>query len=257
MKYIDGYVQINNLYLKEIPEILNGVHIKGDFDVSFNILKSLNNSPVKVDGAFKCRYNKNLKSLVGGPKEVKSLIANNCSLRDLNGIPNFSAPIYKYINTGNIDLSSNQLTSLVGLPTKVFGKLSIYNNPGLKTLNGCSEHIKGDFEALWLPITNCIGGPKYVGGDLYLYDTDINSLEGFPEEVSGNVFLGNTPLGSILFPTNGGQTSKAHALYDEIRKICKIHGDIYKTIEDVEENPEIEMDEPEYEPDDQGGYRRV
>jgi len=212
MKYIDGYVQINNLYLKEIPEILNGVHIKGDFDVSFNILKSLNNSPVKVDGAFKCRYNKNLKSLVGGPKEVKSLIANNCSLRDLNGIPNFSAPIYKYINTGNIDLSSNQLTSLVGLPTKVFGKLSIYNNPGLKT---------------------------------------------FPEEVSGNVFLGNTPLGSILFPTNGGQTSKAHALYDEIRKICKIHGDIYKTIEDVEENPEIEMDEPEYEPDDQGGYRRV
>ena len=254
MKYIDGYVQINNLYLKEIPEILNGVHIKGDFDVSFNILKSLNNSPVKVDGAFKCRYNKNLKSLVGAPKEVKSLIANNCSLRDLNGIPNFNAPV---INTGNIDLSSNQLTSLVGLPTKVFGNLSIYNNPGLKTLAGCPELVRGDFEALWLPITNCIGGPKYVGGDLYLYDTDINSLEGFPKEVHGNVFLGNTPLGSILFPTNGGQTSKAHALYDEIRKICKIHGDIYKTIDDVQENPEIEMDEPEYEPDDQGGYRRI
>lgn len=254
MKYIDGYVQINNLYLKEIPEILNGVHIKGDFDVSFNILKSLNNSPVKVDGAFKCRYNKNLKSLVGAPKEVKSLIANNCSLRDLNGIPNFNAPL---INTGNIDLSSNQLTSLVGLPTKVFGNLSIYNNPGLKTLAGCPELVRGDFEALWLPITNCIGGPKYVGGDLYLYDTDINSLEGFPKEVHGNVFLGNTPLGSILFPTNGGQTSKAHALYDEIRKICKIHGDIYKTIDDVQENPEIEMDEPEYEQDDEGGFRRI
>ena len=254
MKYIDGYVQINNLYLKEIPEILNGVHIKGDFDVSFNILKSLNNSPVKVDGAFKCRYNKNLKSLVGAPKEVKSLIANNCSLRDLNGIPNFNAPV---INTGNIDLSSNQLTSLVGLPTKVFGNLSIYNNPGLKTLAGCPELVRGDFEALWLPITNCIGGPKYVGGDLYLYDTDINSLEGFPKEVHGNVFLGNTPLGSILFPTNGGQTSKAHALYDEIRKICKIHGDIYKTIDDVQENPEIEMDEPEYEQDDEGGFRRI
>ncbi len=122
-----------------------------------------------------------------------------------------------------------------------------------KTLNGCSEHIKGDFEALWLPITNCIGGPKYVGGDLYLYDTDINSLEGFPEEVSGNVFLGNTPLGSILFPTNGGQTSKAHALYDEIRKICEIGGDIYKTKDDVEEYPEIEPPVPEYEPDDEGG----
>ena len=178
-------------------------------------------------------YNRNLKSLLGGPKEVKSLNANNCSLRDLSGIPNFSTPL---INTGNIDLSSNQLTSLVGLPTKVFGKLSIYNNPGLKTLNGCSEHIKGDFEALWLSITNCIGGPKYVGG---------------------NVYLGNTPLGSILFPQNDGGTSKAHALYDEIRKICKIQGDIYKTKEDVEEIPDIEMDEPEYEPNNQGGYRRV
>ena len=254
MKYIDGSVHINSLSLKEIPEILNGVHVKGNFNVSYNVLKSLNNSPVKVDGEFRCNNNKNLKSLVGAPKEVKSLIANNCSLRDLNGIPNFNAPV---INTGNIDLSSNQLTSLVGLPTKVFGKLSIYNNPGLKTLNGCSEHSKGDFEALWLPITNCIGGPKYVGGDLYLYDTEINSLEGFPKEVGGNVYLGNTPLGSILFPTNGGQTSKAHALYDEIRKICEIGGDIYKTKDDVEENPEIEMDEPEYEPDDQGGFRRI
>jgi hypothetical protein len=254
MKHIVGAVNLSNLYLKEIPEILNGVHVKGDFDVSFNILRSLNNSPVKVDGAFKCMYNKNLKSLVGGPKEVKSLNANNCSLRDLSGIPNFSTPL---INTGNIDLSSNQLTSLVGLPTKVFGKLSIYNNPGLKTLNGCSEHIKGDFEALWLSITNCIGGPKYVGGDLYLHDTEINSLEGFPKEVTGNVYLGNTPLGSILFPQNDGGTSKAHALYDEIRKICKIQGDIYKTKEDVEEIPDIEMDEPEYEPNDQGGYRRV
>ena len=254
MKHIVGAVNLSNLYLKEIPEILNGVHVKGDFDVSFNILRSLNNSPVKVDGAFKCIYNKNLKSLVGGPKEVKSLNANNCSLRDLSGIPNFSTPL---INTGNIDLSSNQLTSLVGLPTKVFGKLSIYNNPGLKTLNGCSEHIKGDFEALWLSITNCIGGPKYVGGDLYLHDTEINSLEGFPKEVTGNVYLGNTPLGSILFPQNDGGTSKAHALYDEIRKICKIQGDIYKTKEDVEEIPDIEMDEPEYEPNNQGGYRRV
>ena len=251
MKYIDGYVQINNLYLKEIPEILNGVHIKGDFDVSFNVLKSLNNSPVKVDGAFKCMYNRNLKSLLGGPKEVGNIIVHNCSLGDLNGFPKINKA------NGHVDISSNRLTSLVGLPTIVVGKLSIYNNPGLKTLAGCPELVRGDFEALWLPITNCIGGPKYVGGDLYLYDTEINSLEGFPKEVHGNVFLGNTPLGSILFPTNGGQTSKAHALYDKIRKICNIYGDIYKTIDDVQENPEIEMDEPEYEQDDEGGFRRI
>jgi len=61
----------------------------------------------------------------------------------------------------------------------------------------------------------------------------------------------------MLFPQNDGGTSKAHALYDEIRKICKIQGDIYKTKEDVEEIPDIEMDEPEYEPNDEKGYRRV
>ena len=251
MKHIVGAVNLSNLYLKEIPEILNGVHVKGDFDVSFNVLKSLNNSPVKVDGAFKCMYNRNLKSLLGGPKEVGNIIVHNCSLGDLNGFPKIKKA------NGHVDVSGNRLTSLVGLPKIVVGKLSIYNNPGLKTLNGCSEHIKGDFEALWLSITNCIGGPKYVGGDLYLHDTEINSLEGFPKEVTGNVYLGNTPLGSILFPQNDGGTSKAHALYDEIRKICKIQGDIYKTKEDVEEIPDIEMDEPEYEPNDQGGYRRV
>ena len=252
MKHIDGSVKIDSLFFKEIPEILNGVHIKGDFDVSFNVLKSLNNSPVKVDGAFKCMYNRNLKSLLGGPKEVGNIIVHNCSLGDLNGFPKINKA------NGHVDISSNRLTSLVGLPTIVVGKLSIYNNPGLKTLAGCPELVRGDFEALWLPITNCIGGPKYISGDLYLHDTEINSLDGFPKEVSGNVYLGNTPLGSILFPKNDGQTSKAHALYDEIRKICKIHGDIYKTLEDIEEeNPEVEMDEPEYEPDDEGGYRRV
>ena len=251
MKHIDGSVKIDSLFFKEIPEILNGVHIKGDFDVSFNVLKSLNNSPVKVDGAFKCMYNRNLKSLLGAPKEVGNIIVHNCSLGDLNGFPKINKA------NGHVDISSNRLTSLVGLPTIVVGKLSIYNNPGLKTLAGCPELVRGDFEALWLPITNCIGGPKYISGDLYLHDTEINSLEGFPKEVTGNVYLGNTPLGSILFPKNDGQTSKAHALYDEIRKICKIHGDIYKTIEDIEENPEIETDEQEYEPDDEGGYRRV
>ena len=252
MKHIVGAVNLSNLYLKEIPEILNGVHIKGDFDVSFNVLKSLNNSPVKVDGAFKCMYNRNLKSLLGGPKEVGNIIVHNCSLRDLNGFPKIKKA------NGHVDVSGNRLTSLVGLPTIVVGKLSIYNNPGLKTLAGCPELVRGDFEALWLPITNCIGGPKYVMGDLYLHDTEINSLEGFPKEVTGNVYLGNTPLGSILFPKNDGGTSKAHALYDEIRNICKIQGDIYKTKEDLEEEiPDIEMDEPEYEPNDQGGYRRV
>ena len=41
MKHIVGAVNLSNLYLKEIPEILNGVHVKGDFNVSFNVLNWL------------------------------------------------------------------------------------------------------------------------------------------------------------------------------------------------------------------------
>ena len=251
MKHIVGSVKIDSLSFREIPEILKGVYVKGNFDVSFNILRSLNNSPTKVDGTFKCMYNRSLKSLVGGPKEVGNIMVYNCSLRNLDEFPKINKA------NGHIDISGNQLTSLVGLPTTEVGQLSIYNNRGLKTLAGCPELVRGDFEALWLPITNCIGGPKYVMGDLYLHDTEINSLEGFPKEVTGNVYLDNTPLGSILFPKNSGGTSKAHVLYEEIRKICKIHGDIYKTKEDAKKIPDIEMDEPEYEPNDEGGYRRV
>ena len=73
MKHIDGSVNIVSVSFREIPEILNGVHVKGNFDVSFNILRNLNNSPVKVDGKFKCLYNRNLKTLAGAQKEVSSI----------------------------------------------------------------------------------------------------------------------------------------------------------------------------------------
>jgi hypothetical protein len=139
-------------------------------------------------------------------------------------------------------------------------ELVIYNNPGLKTLQGCPKIITGNFESLWLPITNMIGGPTVIYDDLLLYDTEINSLEGFPKEVGGNIFLGNTPLGSILFPrTITPETKKkSEELINKIHSICDIGGGIYKTEDDIEEeNPEIEMDEPEYEPDDEGGFRRI
>jgi hypothetical protein len=146
---------------------------------------------------------------------------------------------------------------LVGLPQEL-SELVIYNNPGLKTLQGCPKIIRGNFEALWLPITNMIGGPTVIYDDLLLYDTEINSLEGFPKKVGGNIFLGNTPLGSILFPTrNTPETKKkSEELISKIHSICDIGGGIYRTADDIEEeNPEIEMDD--YEPDDFGGFRRV
>jgi len=137
MKHIVGSVKIDSLSFREIPEILKGVYVKGNFDVSFNILRSLNNSPTKVDGTFKCMYNRSLKSLVGGPKEVGNIMVYNCSLRNLDEFPKINKA------NGHIDISGNQLTSLVGLPTTEVGQLSIYNNRGLKTLAGCPELVHG------------------------------------------------------------------------------------------------------------------
>jgi len=251
MKVIKGDVNLNYLHLREIPEILKDVSIEGALGLYNNNLRSLKNCPKKIDGLFNCGNNKGLQSLIGGPEQVGAIDVHNCSLTNLEGFP-------KLIKTNaRVDISGNKLTSLVGLPKEV-GKLTIYNNPGLKTLQGCPKIIRGSFEALWLSITNMIGGPTVVYDDLHLYDTEINSLEGFPKKVGGNIFLGNTPLGSILFPriVTLETNRKSQELINKIHSICDIGGGIYKTADDIEEeNPEIEMDD--YEPDEYGGFRRV
>ena len=71
MKIIKDNVTLSQLYLKELPEILKGVHIvDGGFYIIRNNLRSLKNSPEKVDFVFDCSDNKSLTSFIGGPKEV-------------------------------------------------------------------------------------------------------------------------------------------------------------------------------------------
>ena len=255
MKVIKGDVNLDYLNLREIPEILKDVSIEGSLSLYSNNLRSLKNCPKKIIRHLNVANNRSLRSLVGGPEEVGAIDVHNCNLTSLEGFPKIVYP--KIFSGGRVDVSGNKLTSLVGLPEEL-GELVIYNNPGLKTLQGCPKIIRGGFEALWLPITNMIGGPTVIYDDLLLYDTEINSLEGFPKEVGGNIFLGNSPLGSILFPTrNTPETNKkSKELLDTIYKICDIGGGIYRTADDIEEeNPEIEMDD--YEPDEFGGFRRV
>ena len=255
MKVIKGDVILDGLNFREIPEILKDVSIEGSLSLYSNNLRSLKNCPKKIIRHLNVANNRSLRSLVGGPEEVGAIDVHNCNLTSLEGFPKIVYP--KIFSGGRVDVSGNKLTSLVGLPEEL-SELVIYNNPGLKTLQGCPKIIRGNFEALWLPITNMIGGPTVIYDDLLLYDTEINSLEGFPKKVGGNIFLGNTPLGSILFPTrNTPETKKkSEELLSKIHSICDIGGEIYKTADDIEEeNPEIEMDD--YEPDDFGGFRRV
>lgn len=63
MKKIIGDVKLNDLHLREIPEILNDVHIEGDIHITDNHIRNLNNFPLSCNYA-EIQYNSMLTSLV-------------------------------------------------------------------------------------------------------------------------------------------------------------------------------------------------
>ena len=48
-KAIQGNINLESLYLKEIPDILDALTVKGSLYLSNNRLTSLNNCPVSVE----------------------------------------------------------------------------------------------------------------------------------------------------------------------------------------------------------------
>ena len=239
MKIIKDNVTLSQLYLKELPEILKGVHIvDGGFYIIRNNLRSLKNSPEKVDFVFDCSDNKSLTSFIEGPKEVGRVDARNSGFRTLEGFPKVIKRQGLYgLNLGNIDISGNRLTSLVGLPETVDGTLSIFGNSNLKSLEGCSKVIKVNFEAVWLPIKNMIGGPVEIEKDCYLNNTAIDSIEGFPEYIGGNLYLGDTPLWDKLYPyyPTKKNLETSRQLRQQLLSTCYIDGGIYKSRDHYEE----------------------
>jgi len=261
MKTIDGDVNLTELHFKEIPEILKDIHIKGGFYIPYNRLKNLNNSPAKVNYTFNCSDNR-IRNFVGGPKEVGQLQAIMCGLTSLEGFPK----IVKSTNPstkGKVDISYNNLTSLVGLPERIDSDLMINSNP-LKSLQGCSKSINGDFHAFNTQITNMIGGPEIIRGDCFVNETELTSLEGFPRHIEGNLFIGDTPLWADLMKKTGSLTWSSYKvkqlLSDLLRSIkCRLDGDIYEDESDydTEEMSDDDDYEPDYEPDEFGRLRRV
>jgi len=85
--------------LTVLPEILNGLKIKGSFRCSYNNLTSLKNSPKSVGEHFYCNHN-GLYSLEGGPEYVG----------------------------GDFQCQLNRLKSLDGCPKTVGGNFSCFEN---------------------------------------------------------------------------------------------------------------------------------
>ena len=73
--------------LTVLPEVLNGLEIKGSFRCSYNTLTSLKNSPKSVGGNFICDRS-GLSSLEGGPEYVGGdFQCQDNRLKSLDGCP--------------------------------------------------------------------------------------------------------------------------------------------------------------------------
>ena len=129
-------LMIDHMDLVELPEMLNGIEMKGAFICSGNNLLTLKNCP-KVVGGFGCKYN-NLSSLIDGPEVVKGdYICIGNKLENLVGAPDSV--------DGSFNCKSNRLKSLEGAPKFVGRDFDCSYNSGLESLVGIPKHIGGNF----------------------------------------------------------------------------------------------------------------
>lgn len=235
-KIIKGSVYLNALYLKELPDILNGIEIDGDFSLYNNSLRTLKNSPSKVAGNFDITQNQ-ITSFEHAPLLVGNINAALNKISSLQGFPHCD---------GNIILSNNKITMLQDLPHRC-GRLDISSNP-ISSLQGCPRIIGrrtsssgasklGSFDCYNTDIRNMVGGPEHIWGYCDLSYTKLESLEGFPKTIGGNLYLGNTAIGDILWPAkeNFETRLKSDELIKQIENICDIGGSIYKDENHYEE----------------------
>lgn len=111
---------------------------------------------------FYCSNCKNLKSLEGGPKEVKLVFCCSLcdSLTDLKGAPEILNGHFYCDNCKN-------LRSLKGAPKKVMGNFYCYNCEELETLKGSPKFVNGSFNCSHCKkLKSLKGAPKQV--DLFV-----------------------------------------------------------------------------------------
>ena len=87
---VDGDTYLRNLNLDKIPLKFNKV--SGWFKVSFNILETLENSPIEVGGHFHWSSN-NLKNLIGLPSKIFGPV--RCVHNPLESLEGFELDYYK------------------------------------------------------------------------------------------------------------------------------------------------------------------
>jgi hypothetical protein len=158
------------------PQLVNG-----DFNCSYNGLKTLAGAPQFVGGDFICSNNQ-LKALKGGPQQVNGNF--NCSYNQLETLE--GGPV-KVRNT--YFCNNNKLTTLKGIPNNIGDDLWCSNNQ-LTSFDGCAEVIKGSLYCHNNELLASIkGAPRFVGKDVRLEGctklTSLKNIHLFFQEVHG------------------------------------------------------------------------
>lgn len=122
--------------IERIPIKFNAVY--GDFDVSYNNIKNLNNFPRFISGSLICRSNR-LETLSGSVKYANSIIASNNRISSLVGCPKVLI---------KLDVDHNLLTNLVGCPEGI--EVSVNSNR-LKSLRGLNNSKILRLDTSYLP----------------------------------------------------------------------------------------------------------
>lgn len=146
------------------------IDVYGDVDLSFHT-KDIKYKFGKVTGNFTCIYT-DLKSLINSPRRVEGDydISNN-KLTSLEFCP-------EYVG-GKFKAEKNQISSLKFLPDYLGGEINLNNNL-LTTLQGLPERVNGALKVGNNKIGSIDFLPKIVTGTLLIHRNPISSLYGMP-----------------------------------------------------------------------------
>ena len=216
---INGNINLNKIYIKELPEFLKDITLYGTLLCSHNQLTSLKNCPHKIKGGLICRDN------------------NISTLEDLQSVEFIYNDDVYHMST-RLDLSYNKIKSLDGLGDIGNGNLHINFNL-LTSLQGCPDIIEGNFICSYNNLKTLVGGPSHTRG----YDcnnTQITSLRGCAKIIGGDFGCSNNLLLTDItgFPSRVAQdidwyNNGIELDIPHISKICDVRLDRIYTDENI------------------------
>lgn len=214
-KYIKGDVNLSNLYLKEIPEIFNGVSIEGSINLTENSLTTLNNFPELVTENIEL-YRNPLISLVGIKQNFIKTLKVGGKFSDFEGCP---ANVTRLTCLGNL-----RLTSLKHMPTNIL-EVKIMA-ASLKSLEYLTQNQRGVYYLIDCKLKSLEGLPNRCRA-INVSFNELKDLTGAPEIVDGTFNCSHNPLVSLKGFPKQAENVVIHNFMDdhnltikEVRKVC-------------------------------------